>query len=55
MSESQKEIISRLKATITKLPERDAYYILGRAEGMAEANQAKEVQRNDNLAAKGHQ
>lgn len=37
MSEAQKELLEKFSETLTKLPEKDQAYLLGRAEGMADA------------------
>lgn len=47
MSEKQKEIASKLTEAITKLPESEAMYLLGRAEAQAEMASAKEDSKND--------
>lgn len=39
MSNAQKEMLAKFSATLEKLPEKDQAYLLGRAEGMAEANE----------------
>lgn len=37
MSESQKAMLEKFSETLSKLPEKDQAYLLGRAEGMADA------------------
>ena len=40
MSEAQKAILEKFSETLGRLPEKDQAYLLGRAEGMADAMDA---------------
>lgn len=45
MSEFQKEMASRIADAVAKLPEKDAMYILGRAEAQAEMAEASKEEK----------
>ena len=48
MSEAQKEIAARIVEGISKIPEKDGYYILGQVEARAAmAEEAKEANGNE--------